>query len=105
MNPCQVGDFTCAACRLACQLAAGSQRLLQEWVLRRTLFLLAQLTAGLPASCGKQQAADQLYVPLLALQRLYQTERDSYRKICQLRSSLNQYLYATVNTENKGALK
>ncbi|MCC5853022.1 MAG: hypothetical protein JJU30_09305 [Alkalimonas sp.] len=93
LNACQIADFTNIGCRLACQLANASNRLLQEWVLRRSLFLLAQLTATLPNGICRQQAADQLYLPLLALQRLYRAEPDAYRKICQLRASLNQQLY------------
>lgn len=105
LNACLITDFTRQGCRLAGQLASSSNRLLQEWVLKRSLYLLAQLTAALANGVCRQQAADQLYLPLLALQRLYRAEPDTYRKICRLRADLNQRLYSAAQSPNKGALK
>lgn len=91
-----VSDYTCISCRLATRFQQHKNLLLQEWCLRYCLFTLADCAAR---NQGKETllrrlCLDQLYIPLLALQRLYTGKPDGKQRLNQLKCQLQQAFYS-----------
>lgn len=101
-----VSDYTCVSCRLASQLQQQHNALLQEWCLRYCLFTLAHHASVDPKTHSvnndmlRQLCLDQLYIPLLALQRLYLQQPDGRRQINQLKHQL-QHLFNQPSEKEK----
>lgn len=86
-----ISDYTCVSCRLSNHLQQQQNSLLQEWCLRYCLFTLARQASSCRASnLLRQLCADQLYIPLLALQRLYRQQPNGPQQINQLRYQLHR---------------
>lgn len=86
-----ISDYTCVSCRLSNYLQQQKNSLLQEWCLRYCLFTLArQASSRRTTTLLRQLCADQLYIPLLALQRLYRQQPNGSQQINQLRFQLQQ---------------
>ena len=89
-----ISDYTACCCRLATLLQQQPNPLLQEWCLRQGLFNLAKTamlhkTQALVYQC----CLDQLYRPMLALNHLYNMQRNGPQQQLALQASLNQIFY------------
>ncbi|MDX3774653.1 hypothetical protein QE250_11055 [Chromatiaceae bacterium AAb-1] len=90
-----VSDYTCVSCRLSTRLQQQQNLLLQEWCLRYCLFTLARCaSSGKPDTQLRQLCLDQLYIPLLALQRLYLRQPNGRQQLNKLRLQLQQSFHS-----------
>jgi sugar (pentulose or hexulose) kinase len=84
-----ISDYSCRCCQLATMLAQQNNSLLQEWCLRYALFTLAEGAVNQQQSAVQRQACqDMLYMPLIALTRLYQRQPQGQAELAALRAKL-----------------
>lgn len=75
---------------LAADIAIAGQPLLQEWLLRRWLFLLAHQALATDLKWQRQVLLDQLYQPLLELYPLYRQYKDGAARQFALQAELQR---------------
>lgn len=90
-----VSDYCGCCCRLATQLELQRNSLLQEWCLRYALFTLAEgATCANHSAFQKQLCLDMLYMPLVALTRLYQRQPHGKAELAALHAKLKYCFHA-----------
>lgn len=91
-----VSDYCGCCCRLATQLELQHNTLLQEWCLRYALFTLADGAVCVAHSPGQKQIClDMLYMPLMALTRLYQRQPHGKSELAALHAKLKYCFHTT----------
>ena len=98
VQPCDyyrlVSDYCGCCCRLATRLALQRNSLLQEWCLRYALFTLADAATDTSHSADQKRiCADMLYMPLIALTRLYRCRPEGKAELAALHAKL-RYCFA-----------
>ena len=89
-----VSDYSCRCCQLATMLERQNSSLLQEWCLRYALFTLAEGAVNPQQTAAQRQACmDMLYMPLIALTRLYQRQPQGQAELAALHAKL-KYCFA-----------
>lgn len=84
-----VSDYCGCCCRLATQLALQRNSLLQEWCLRYALFTLADAATDAGHSDEqKRLCLDMLYMPLIALTKLYRCQPQGRAELAALHAKL-----------------
>lgn len=84
-----VSDYSCRCCQLATMLQRQNSSLLQEWCLRYALFTLADAAVNRQhAAIQRQACMDMLYMPLIALTRLYQHQPQGKAELAALHAKL-----------------
>lgn len=89
-----VSDYCCRTCQLATMLERQNSSLLQEWCLRYALFTLVEDAVNQQISAvQRQMCMDMLYMPLIALTRLYQRQPQGKAELAALHAKL-KYCFA-----------
>ncbi|MDR6984520.1 hypothetical protein J2X32_003164 [Rheinheimera pacifica] len=84
-----VSDYSCRCCQLATMLERQRSSLLQEWCLRYALFTLAEGAVNRHhTEIQRQMCLDMLYMPLIALTRLYQHQPQGQAELAALHAKL-----------------
>lgn len=90
-----ISDYCGCCCRLATQLELQRNSLLQEWCLRYALFTLAEGAVCTTHSADQKQIClDMLYMPLMALTRLYQRQPHGKAELAALHAKLKYCFHA-----------
>jgi hypothetical protein len=88
--PVELNALALHAKMLASGCESSGQPLLQEWLLRRWLFLLAEQAVSTTSDWQRQLLLDQLYCPLLELYAMYKNFGNSASRQFALQAELHQ---------------